>query len=507
MSSTRTEPEGVGASSLPMPSWRRAVVDSVAGGQRFAGMYSTDRDGTAGLVAMLATANGIRCLETLVERDTDGMLHYPSLAAEIPAAFWYERALHDLSGIVPDGHPRLDALLLPEPDGGHRPQPGVVVTEQSLTWAEHRGPADVSGRGIFTLPFGPVRSGVMETIEFLIETPGEDIPHLTVRPHYKHRGIAKQFEGHTVADGVLVAERVEGISSVAHALAYSHAVEELAGLTAPPRARLLRMIHAELERVANHLDVTMRLADAAGLAVATARFGWHKETVMRLVSRLCGNRFGRGVVIPGGVIGTRPLEAAMVSENVRRLHEQARSDIAALEQSASFLDRLRGTGPLLAERAREHGALGPIGRASSFDADTRRARPTDAYAELPLIVGAPDLVLTGDALARARIRWHELDTSVLLLTQALELLPQAPPALSVGIGTIAEGFGVGWAEAAQGEVLYVLEVGSSRIRRCFARSASFHNLLLFHDVFAGDVFTDLPFIEASFGLSYAGVAM
>jgi len=508
MSAARTGPEGVRVSSLPMSSWRRAVVESVAGGQRFAGMYSTDRGGTAGLVAMLATANGIRCLETLVEPDADGMLHYPSLATDIDAAFWYERALHDLSGIVPDGHPRLDALLLPESEDGHRPLPGVALPEQqSLTWAERRGPADVSGHGIFTLPFGPVRSGVMETIEFLIETPGEDIPHLTIRPHYKHRGIAKQFEGRTVADGVLVAERVEGISAVAHALAYSHAAEQIVGVTPPPRARLIRVIFAEFERVANHLDVTMRLADAAGLAVATARFGWHKETVMRLVSRLCGNRFGRGVVVLGGVGGTRPIDLATVSDDVRRLHERIRSDIAALEQSASFLDRLRGTGPLLAGRAREHGALGPIGRASSFDSDIRRERRTDAYAELPPILGAPDRVHTGDALGRARIRWHELDTSVLLLTQALELLPQAPRAQSVELGTISDGFGVGRAESAQGEVLYVLEVGSSRIRRCFARSASFHNLLLFHDVFAGDVFTDLPFIEASFGLSYAGVAM
>ena len=154
---------------------------------------------------------------------------------------------------------------------------------------------------MFTLPFGPVRSGVMESIEYLIETPGEDIPHLNIRPHYKHRGIAKQFENRTVADGVLVAERVEGISSVAHALAYCHAVESLADTHVPIRAQLVRVVYAELERIANHLDVAMRLADAAGLAVATARFGWHKEVLMRLVSQLCGNRFGRGVVVPGGI--------------------------------------------------------------------------------------------------------------------------------------------------------------------------------------------------------------
>jgi Ni,Fe-hydrogenase III large subunit len=72
---------------------------------------------------------------------------------------------------------------------------------------------------------------------------------------------------------------------------------------------------------------------------------------------------------------------------------------------------------------------------------------------------------------------------------------------------LPDGLGVGSAESAQGEVVHAVELVGGVVRRCFARSASFHNLVLFHDVFVGDVFTDLPFIEASFGLGYAGVAM
>ena len=109
-----------------------------------------------------------------------------------------------------------------------------------------------------------------------------------------------------VADGVLLAERAEGIASVAHALAFCHAVEAIAGCRVPREAALIRVVHAELERIANHLDVAVRLADAAGLAVATARFALHKERVMRLISALCGSRFGRGVVVPGGVAAVSP---------------------------------------------------------------------------------------------------------------------------------------------------------------------------------------------------------
>lgn len=493
--------------SLPTTQWRQAIIDRVSGGERFAGLYATHRRETVAVVAMLATSTNIECLETSLDAHEDGPVHYPCLSLEIPAAFWYERAAHDLSGVIPDGHPRLDSLVLPEAEGGYRPRPGFALTEVEQTWVERGGPADVAGRGVFTLPFGPVRSGVMETIEFLIETTGENIPHLNIRPHYKHRGIAKQFEGRTPGDGVLVAERVEGISSVAHALAYCHAVETLAGVTPSPRAQLIRVIHAELERIANHLDVTMRLADAAGLAVATSRFGWHKEVVMRLVSRLCGNRFGRGVVVPGGVHSGLVSAGATLTIELAELHDRVVSDIAALERSASFLDRLRGTGPLLPDRAREHGALGPIGRASGFDDDSRRQRPTDAYPDLPAPRAVDDTVASGDALGRARVRWHEVSTSIDLVLAAVEMLSESPTEVPVEIRSVRDGVSVGWAESAQGETLYRLEISMGRIKRCFARSASFHNLVLFHEVFAGDVFTDLPFIEASFGVCYAGVAM
>jgi formate hydrogenlyase subunit 5 len=488
--------------------WRDEVVDRVRRGERFAGLYGTESATGCELMALLADDAGIASLRTLVVPRRGGQLAYPSLSPDVPAAFWYERALHDLSGVVPEGHPRLDPLLLPLPEGMERPRPGgLAAAAPSTEWEEAVGTSDVTGHGIFSLPLGPVRSGVMESVEFLVETPGEDIPYLNIRPHYKHRGIAKQFEGRDLADGLLVAERVEGISTVAHALAYCHAAEALGGATVPRRAQLIRVMHAELERIANHLDVTMRLCDAAGLAVATARFSWHKETVMRLVSRLCGNRFARGVVTLGGVRRDLAVPVELVTEELATLHRRVTGDLAALQGSASFLDRLRGTGPLAPERAREHGALGPIGRASGFDDDDRRKRAYDAYGDL---MTGPEVALeAGDAMARARVRWTELDTSVELVTKALAELGanRAREAVLEVPVSVNDGFSTGWAESAQGEVLYGLEVVQGRIRRCFARSAALHNLVLFHDVFSGDIFTDFPFIEASFGLSYAGVAM
>lgn len=492
---------------LPVVSaWREAVIARLADGDaRLAGLFATD-DGALRLTAALASGGSLDLLDTALP---PGTTHYPTLTTAVPAAFWYERAIHDLTGLVPDGHPRLDPLLLPRTDGEPLPIPGAPVQPSAITPHERPLPSHVSGAGIFSLPHGPVRSGVVESVEYLIETPGEEIPHLRVRPHAKHRGLEKRFEQLPVEQGVLLAERVEGIASVAHALGYAHAVEDLAGVGVPPAAALIRVVHAELERIANHLDVAMRLADAAALAVATTRFGWHKEEVLRLRSRLCGSRYGRGVVVPGGVRGGLDLGLRQARETLDGLEGRIAGDERVAMVTASFLDRLRGTGPLAADLAARHGALGPIGRASGSGDDVRVSRPYDAY---PTLDVQPATAFTaGDVQARLQVRWAELHESFRLVGQALARLADyddpLPVAEQCSKVEVADGRGVGWAESPQGEVLYVVEVAGGRLRRVAPRSASFHNLPLFHTVFAGDVFTDFAFIEASFGVSIAGVAL
>jgi len=454
----------------------------VTAGDRFAGLFAAPAGQGQGvtLSAHVATAGDIETLEVTLP---PGAARYPALTPRIGAAFWYERVIHDQLGLVPEGHPRLAPLI----------RPGDPL------------PRHVTGYGLFTIPHGPVRSGVVESIEYLVETPGEAIPHLNMRVFYKHRGVQQRFAGMTPSDAVLLAERTEGIASVAHALAFCHAVERMTGAVPPPAAALVRVLHAELERIANHLDVAIRLADAAGLAVATARLALHKERVMRLVSRMCGSRFGRGVVVPGGVSALPRLDPAELRAEVGQLAKQVAGEAAALMSTSSFLDRLRGTGPLTPARARSHGTLGPIAKAAGFADDNRLTRPYDGY---------PDLVLpparahtAGDALARLRVRWEEVDSSFGLLRLAIDDLAERPGGLLRVSCEPSSGRALGWAEAPQGEVLYDLSLADGRIVRCHPRSASFHNLVLMHEVFAGDILTDFPFIEASFGLSVAGVAL
>ena len=474
--------------------WEKLAA-RIAAGDRFAGLFAavrpphtSDAGAEAALVlsAQVAAGGGIDTMEVALP---PGAASYPALTPLVGAAFWYERVIHDQFGVVPRGHPRLAPLVLhgsPE---------------------DHALPRHVAGYGMFTIPHGPVRSGVMESIEYLVETPGEAIPHLNMRVFYKHRGIEKRFEGMTAADGVLLAERAEGIATVAHTLAYCHAIERIAGCVPPESAGLVRVLHAELERIANHVDVAAKLADAAGLAVAAARFAVHKERVLRLVSGLCGSRFGRGVVVPGGVSALPRMSPDALLAELGQLEKAVMADADSLMATSSFLDRLRATGPLPPARAREHGALGPIGKASGFSDDARVERPYDAYPSLGMLPGRAHEA--GDALARLAVRWDEVAASFHLLRQVADELAgldgSAGPT-AAACEPIA-GRAAGWAEAPQGEVLYDVTLEDGRISRCHPRSASFHNLVLMHEVFAGDILTDFPFIEASFGLSVAGVAL
>ena len=480
------------------------VASHVRSGARFAGLFASAEAADTRLTALLSHSGSLVIQETVVPA---GAGEFPALSRHVPAAKWYEREIHDLFGLIPTGADRVDPLVFPFVTPAIRPRfgSGAVVPEGQLDLTPLT--AHVRGEGVFTISYGPVRSGVFESIEYLVETPGEDIPHLRTRVFYKHRGVESRFETLDVADGVLLAERCEGVASVAHAIAYCAALEEMAGVEVSLQAGLVRVLHAELERVANHLDSIVRHSEAAGQAVAYARFSLHKERVQRLRAQLCGSRFGRGVVVPGGVAAPPALSATEVLAAIGALEQSIGADTRLLMSTPSFLDRLRGTGVLDEDVAHHFGALGPLARGSGFMDDVRVTRAYGAYLHLgqQLLEVRGD----GDALARQRVRIQEITGAFALMREVIEELGNRGGPSSTEWRRPIEnvsGRAVGWAEAPQGEVLYLVEAREGKLVRVKPRSASFHNMALFPAAFPKDILTDFAFIEASFGLSIAGVS-
>ena len=479
-----------------------SVAAAVRGGGRLAALVATARrDGATELRALVASAGDLTSFETTLGPGAD---RYPGLTPLVPAAAWYEREIHDLFGIEPIGHPRLDPLVLPLRLDARRPRPGNPDKPSRLEPDLASLPRHVSGEGVFTIPYGPVRSGVFESVEYLVETPGEDIPHLRTRVYHKHRGIERRFGELEVDDAVLLAERVEGTVSVAHATAFCQALETLGNVEPPRRAQLVRVVYAELERVAVHLDSIIRHTEGAGQAVAYARMTLHKEHILRLRARLCGHRFARGVVVPGGVSGPLHLSPTDALAAVGAIDRAIADDTRALMDTPSFLDRLRGTGILPASAVAEHGALGPVGRGSGLVEDVRVRRPYGAYRFLGF--EPAEGFIEGDALARQSVRIEEIRHAFHLVRQALDELAESET--GPWRHEIPAPDGTAWSsvEAPQGELLYLVEADAGQLTRVKPRCASFHNLALFERAFRGDILTDFVFIEASFGVSIAGVS-
>lgn len=480
----------------------RAVFGLMDEGARFVAEFASERAGRFYVHTVLDLGKEYLILEAPLA----GHRLY-SLTPVIPAADWPEREIHDLFGLEPEGHPNPARLVLPEgwPRGVHPMRKGFARDrEVELAPPDRTGPLSygaVTGDGVFHMPYGPVRSGVFESAQFVVDTPGEKIVRLHLNMFYKHRGMEKIFEGVSLEQAPLVAERVSGIDSFAGSLAFCEAAERALGAEVPPRARHLRVIFAELERIYNHLDHVARHCEAASLNVANARFAILKERVLRLNAVLSGSRYLRGMNRVGGL--RRDLaggRAGLISE-LSDLEETFRSEERLLRRTDSFLDRIITAAPLSSEDARTYGAVGPVARGSGVDLDCRRDHAYAAYPELEVRVPT---ATAGDADARFNVRINEVYAAFALIRQTADRMGEGSIAGDVREAVPGE-WALGWAEGSRGEELYYVRFGEEgALDRVKARTASFANWPLFSKTIEGQVLTDFAFMEHSFALSQAG---
>lgn len=434
-----------------------------------------------------------------------GPLEFPSLTLLFPSAAWYEREIHDLFGLVPSGHPDLRPLVLHE----NWPR-GVYPLRKDFT-ADTKVPegnsvysmARVQGEGIFEVPVGPIHAGIIEPGHFRFSQSGEHIINIDAKLFFTHRGIEKGVEGLPIEGAVYQAERICGACSVSHAISYSQAIEELATLEIPPRATYIRGLVAELERLYNHIGDIGNLCAGLGFAVGISHGAWLKELLMRLNEEVAGNRFLRGIVIPGGVRMDIDAEISQeIQQKLVDIEEKFGEMLALLHDNSAFLDRVDSTGILSQRAALDLGVVGVAARASGVNVDMRRDQPYGVYEKLKFTV---PLHTRGDVAARLWIRAEEVEQSLQLIRQILADLPSKGNELAVKIPPIAPyGSSLGWSESARGGNLHWLMVGEqNRIYRYFVRSASYPNWPAVAVASPGNIIPDFPLINKSFELCYA----
>lgn len=420
----------------------------------------------------------------------------PSLTPVVPLLGWYEREMMDLHKVEFSGHPQSYPLVLR--DGDSTQMNGGGLKSYPPRNGHPHLPAIETG-DVQQLPFGPIRADVVESAEFTFFYIGERIIYYQPRLFFKHRGMESCFEGQRPDQAVVIAERVSGVGTLAHALAYCEAIERAAGCTVPVRAQALRVLLAELERIYNHLHYLGHLCHTTSLKVGEAQGKLLEEKAKQLIARLTGSRFLRSLLTPGGL--RRDLAPGKwLGASLEDLREEFVAYVERLESSESHLDRLITTGLLPKRIAFDQGATGPIERASGLDRDLRRDHPYAQYAELPLAVSS---LKEGDAYARERVRMAEAEASFVLCQRVLLLLEPGPirsdcvpPPLSQGLG---------WAEDPRGSLFYAVHIASDgRLARVKIKSPSFSNWRAFPFTVHDTNMMDYAINEASFGLTIAG---
>jgi Ni,Fe-hydrogenase III large subunit len=267
----------------------------------------------------------------------------------------------------------------------------------------------------------------------------------------------------------------------------------------PPRAKRLRVLLAELERLYNHLHYFGQLADSTTLKVGQAEGRLLEERIKQLAGRLTGQRFMRNLLCPGGL--RRDVAVPVdLADTLQRLRREVESYLAQLERTTSYLDRLLATGVLRKDVAFDQGATGPVERASGLDRDLRRDHPYAAYDELHVPVA---LAEEGDAYARARVRAAELRAGFDLLELLLPRLEHGPVYAPCAPEPL--GFGLGWAESPRGSLYYAVHLDAQgMLARVKIKSPSFSNWRAFPFTVHQTNMMDYAINEASFGLTIAG---
>ena len=425
----------------------------------------------------------------------------PSLATFHYPASRFEREIFDLFGIAAEGHPDPRPLVR----HGFWPTDYFPLRKdaQPREFTDDGRPfpfTEVAGEGIYEIPVGPVHAGVIEPGHFRFSVLGETLIDMKARLYFTHKGTEKLFEGRRPAEGVELAERVSGDTTVGHSMAYCQALEALAGATVPDRARHLRVILLEMERLYNHVADFGVIANDTGFAVAHSHCFRIRERLLRLNKRLTGSRLLRGGLVPGGIAHNLPPDldlAAEVEAAVRDFNEVVRISL----DNSLVLDRLEGTGRLTSQTARDHGALGYVARASGIDADVRRDHPFAAYAGLTFQVPVFE---SGDVKARALVRVEEARESARLIRQVLERIPEGPLAAPLGtVPAFEPAFGMveGW----RGAILHwVMADPEGRLYRVKIMDPSFLNWRPLSYALLKNIVPDFPLCNKSFNQSYSG---
>jgi len=344
---------------------------------------------------------------------------------------------------------------------------------------------------------GPQHLALAEPERFKVHTEGEKVVDVEVAVGYNHRGIEKLAERKTFEQDILLVERICGICSMSHPVAFVQAVEDIANVTVPERANYTRMIIAELERIHSHLLWAGIAAEIIGIETLFMYIWKDREAVLDQLEIITGNRNHYAWNTVGGCrkdITAEHVPGLLTAMEV--VERRTEYYIDTFLRNRTIRARLIGTGILPKEDAKILCTVGPTARASGYAVDVRKDDPHLAYDKVEF----EKIVLDeGDNMARAKVRLLEVIESVKIIRQAIQALKELPEGdIKVKVPEIPPGESVGRYEAPRGEVFhYVKSNGTFYPERVKVRAPTYANIQAVPTMVIGDTLADVPISVAS----------
>ncbi|WP_318439985.1 hydrogenase large subunit [Photobacterium leiognathi] len=433
-----------------------------------------------------------------------------SITPTIPAAVWGEREVRDMYGLRPVGLPDERRLVLPDdwPEDLHplrkdamdyrqRPQP----TTETETYQFDNQLGDDSNR---IVPVGPLHITSDEPGHFRLFVDGEDIVDADYRMFYVHRGMEKLAETrmgyHEVAQ---LTDRVCGICGFTHSVGYSNTIENALSVDVPFRAKMIRTVLLEVERLHSHLLNIGLSSHFVGFDSGFMQFFRVREKTMELAELLTGARKTYGMNLIGGVrrdfLKDQRLKGIAMVKEVRKTFSEL---VEVLLATPNIESRIAGVGILSKDIARDYSPVGPLIRASGFKRDVRivHGQSLESYGSVPIELQGME---NGDVQSRVMVRIREVFDSLNIVEYGLDHLPPGA-ILTEGFNYVPNKFALGFTEAPRGENVHWSMTGDNqKLFRWRCRAATYANWPTLRYMLRGNTVADAPLIIGSLDPCYS----